>query len=88
MFDFKLENISQIEIRREDLEKFLFVFNYKIRELTTQVNPRQQEFHFVQQQSKQVRLFVFVDENDLFVLWVFLRFRPDERRIEEIQSTK
>ncbi|CAF1123424.1 unnamed protein product [Adineta steineri] len=39
----KLKRTNEMENRGEELEKFAYVFNYKIRELTSQIGPRQYE---------------------------------------------
>ncbi|CAF3849927.1 unnamed protein product [Didymodactylos carnosus] len=38
-----LQRIVEMERRREELEKFAYVFNYKISELTSQIGPREHE---------------------------------------------
>ena len=43
-----------MENRRDELEKFAYVFNYKILELTNQISPRQYEVQALIDQFTQV----------------------------------
>jgi hypothetical protein len=45
-----------MENRRDELEKFAYVFNYKIRELTNQIGPRQHQINALIEQFNNVRL--------------------------------
>jgi hypothetical protein len=49
-----------MENRRDELEKFAYVFNYKIRELTNKIGPREYEVQSLIQQFNNVHfLFLF-----------------------------
>ena len=43
-----------MESRQDELEKFVYVFNYKIRELTSQMGPRQYEVQALIEQFNSV----------------------------------
>ena len=43
-----------MENRRDELEKFAYVFNYKIRELTNKIGPREYEVQSLIQQFNNV----------------------------------
>jgi len=45
-----------MENRRDQLQKFAYVFNYKIRELTNQIDPRQHQINALIEQFNNVRL--------------------------------
>jgi hypothetical protein len=45
-----------MENRRDQLEKFAYVFNYKIKELTNQIGPRQHQINALIEQFNNVRL--------------------------------
>mgnify|MGYP006996223034 CR=1 FL=1 len=47
-----------MENRRDELEKFAYVFNYKIKELTSQIGPRQHEVNSLIQQFHHVTIFL------------------------------
>lgn len=57
-----------MENRRDELEKFAYVFNYKIKELTSQIGPRQHEVNALIQQFHHVGIFL------LFVRVSFAHF--------------
>ncbi len=48
-----------MENRRDELEKFAYVFNYKIRELTSQIGPRQYEVQALIEQFNNVWIFIY-----------------------------
>ncbi len=48
-----------MENRRDELEKFAYVFNYKIRELTSQIGPRQNEVKALIEQFNNVWIFIY-----------------------------
>lgn len=56
-----------MENRRDELEKFAYVFNYKIRELTNQIDPRQHEIKALIEQFNNVNQLII-----LFLLFYFL----------------
>jgi hypothetical protein len=47
-----------MENRRDELEKFVYVFNYKIKELTNQLSPRQNEIKALIQLFNNVFFFI------------------------------
>jgi len=49
-----------MESRRDQLEKFAYVFNYKIRELTNEIDPRQHEIKALIEQFNNVYLFIYL----------------------------
>ncbi|CAF1929613.1 unnamed protein product [Rotaria magnacalcarata] len=46
----KLKRRNEMENRKDELEKFAYVFNYKIRELTSEMGPRQREVQALMEQ--------------------------------------
>jgi hypothetical protein len=60
-----------MENRRDELEKFAYVFNYKIRELTSQIGPRQYEVQALIEQFNNVKHFYFVQFSYRFLFrWI------------------
>jgi len=57
-----------MENRRDELEKFAYVFNYKIRELTSQIGPRQYEVQALIEQFNNVNYFIYSN----FILFIFI----------------
>jgi hypothetical protein len=57
-----------MENRRDELEKFAYVFNYKIRELTSQIGPRQHEVQALIEQFNNVNFFIYQSYFILFYL--------------------
>jgi hypothetical protein len=57
-----------MENRRDELEKFAYVFNYKIRELTNEIGPRQYEVKALIQQFNNVRLYFIQLFDSLFFI--------------------
>jgi hypothetical protein len=57
-----------MENRRDELEKFAYVFNYKIRELTGQIGPRQYEVQALIEQFNNVNYFIYSN----FTLFIFI----------------
>jgi len=57
-----------MENRRDELEKFAYVFNYKIRELTSQIGPRQYEVQALIEQFNNVNNFIYLT----FILFIFI----------------
>jgi hypothetical protein len=60
-----------MENRRDELEKFAYVFNYKIRELTSQIGPRQYEVQALIEQFNNVNNFIY----SIFYSFYFYFFR-------------
>jgi hypothetical protein len=56
-----------MENRRDELEKFVYVFNYKIRELTNQINPRQYEVQGLIQQFHNVKFSLIANSSILVI---------------------
>ena len=50
-----------MENRRDELEKFAYVFNYKIRELTNEIAPRQYEIQALIEQFNNVRFNILIE---------------------------
>jgi hypothetical protein len=48
-----------MESRRDQLEKFAYVFNYKIRELTNEIDPREHEIKALIEQFNNVLNFLY-----------------------------
>lgn len=53
----QIKRINEMENRKDELEKFAYVFNYKIRELTNKIGPRQHEVQALIEQFKNVNHF-------------------------------
>lgn len=53
-----MKRINENEYRKDELEKFTYVFNYKIEELTNEMIPRQNEIKGLIEQFNNVCLFL------------------------------
>jgi len=49
-----MDRIHDLELKNQELEKFQYVLEYKIDELTRLINPRTQEIEFMKKQYVEV----------------------------------
>jgi len=50
----QMDRIHDLELKNQELEKFQYVLEYKIDELTRLINPRTQEIEFMKKQYVEV----------------------------------
>ncbi|CAF2070947.1 unnamed protein product [Rotaria magnacalcarata] len=56
----KLKRRNEMENRKDELEKFAYVFNYKIRGLTSEMGSRQREVQALMEQFNNIKILKYL----------------------------
>ncbi|CAF3948595.1 unnamed protein product, partial [Rotaria magnacalcarata] len=67
----KLKRRNEMENRKDELEKFAYVFNYKIRGLTSEMGSRQREVQALMEQFNNIKIFIY------FIRLIIILFEMD-----------
>ena len=78
----QLDRISDLELKNQELEKFQYVLNYKIDELTRLINPREVEIERMRNQLLEVEFLLLislcVNQKELIDMKEFFRLHSIE----------